>query len=164
MSLDTRTKPTPAWLVREADVPGYHPANHTGTLNRRLIGPDTVGSRHVEVLLGVIEKGQGALPHAHPGIEQVCYLLSGTARAQVADEWADMAAGDCCYFPPDVPHVFTVTSDQPARLLVIYSPPYEESPDRVIRGFPTPPPPDAAPRRPWRPQKPPAPSHQGDQP
>ena len=56
-----------------------------------------------------------------------------------------MVAGDCCYFPPDVPHVFTVTSDQPARLLVIYTPPYEESPDRVIRGFPTPPPPDAAP-------------------
>ena len=51
---------------------------------------------------------------------------------------ADMVAGDCCYFPPDVPHVFTVTSDQPARLLVIYTPPYEESPDRVIRGFPTP--------------------------
>ena len=46
-----------------------------------------------------------------------------------------MAAGDCCYFPPDVPHVFTVTSDQPARLLVIYTPPYEESPNRVIRGF-----------------------------
>ena len=56
-----------------------------------------------------------------------------------------MAAGDCCYFPPDVPHVFTVTSDQPARLLVIYTPPYEESPNRVIRGFPAPPPPDAAP-------------------
>jgi len=128
----------PRWLVREAQVPGYHPANHTGTLNRRLIGADNVGARHVEVLLGVIEKGQGALPHAHPGIEQVCYLLEGTARAQVGDEIADMVAGDCCYFPPDIPHVFTVTSDTPARLLVIYSPPYEESPDRVIRGFGTP--------------------------
>mgnify|MGYP006176636745 CR=1 FL=1 len=124
---------TPQWLVREAEVPGYHPANHTGTLNRRLIGPANVGSRHVEVLLGVIEKGNGALPHAHPGIEQVCYLLAGTARAQVGDDSADMQPGDCCYFPPDIPHVFTVTSDTPARLLVIYTPPYEESPDRVIR-------------------------------
>ncbi|WP_286936291.1 cupin domain-containing protein [Achromobacter sp. UBA4530] len=130
---------TPKWLVREADVPGYSPANHTGTLNRRLISPETVGARGVEVLLGVIEKGKGALPHAHPGIEQVCYLISGTARAQVQDEWADMAPGDCCYFPPDIPHVFTVTSDEPARLLVIYTPPYEESPDRVIRDFPAPP-------------------------
>ncbi|MEI2416321.1 cupin domain-containing protein [Orrella sp. JC864] len=123
----------PKWLVREADVPGYHPANHTGTLNRRLISPQTVGSRHVEVLLGTIEKGSGALPHSHPGIEQVCYLLEGTARAEVDGEAADMQAGDCCYFPPDVPHVFTVTSDTPARLLVIYTPPYEEHPDRVRR-------------------------------
>lgn len=123
----------PRWLVRESEVPGYHPANHTGTTNRRLIGPENVGSKHVEVLLGVIEKGNGALPHAHPGIEQVCYLLEGTARAQVGDESADMVAGDCCYFPADIPHVFTVTSETPARLLVIYTPPYEERPDRVIR-------------------------------
>ena len=126
-----RSKPN--WLVRPGEVAGYHPANHTGTLNRRLISPETVGSRHVEVLLGEIERGQGALPHAHPGIEQVCYLLEGTARAQVGDESADMVAGDCCYFPADIPHVFTVTSDTPAKLLVIYTPPYEESPDRVIR-------------------------------
>jgi quercetin dioxygenase-like cupin family protein len=127
------TAASPSWLVREADVPGYHPANHLGTTNRRLIGPQNVGARNVEVILGVIEKGKGALPHAHPGIEQVCYLLSGTARAEVDGEAADMQAGDCCYFPADIPHVFTVTSDEPARLLVIYTPPYEENPDRVIR-------------------------------
>ena len=63
---------TPSWLIRERDVPGYHPANHTGTLNRHLISPATVGSKHIEVLLGLIEKGQGALPHAYPGIEKVC--------------------------------------------------------------------------------------------
>lgn len=124
---------TPHWLVRESDVSGYYPANHTGTLNRRLIGRANVGAEHVEVLLGTIEPGQGALPHAHPGIEQVCYLLAGTAHAEVAGEGADMVAGDCCYFPPDVPHRFIVTGTQPARLLVIYTPPYEESPDRVIR-------------------------------
>jgi mannose-6-phosphate isomerase-like protein (cupin superfamily) len=44
-----------------------------------------------------------------------------------------MKAGDCCYFPPDKKHIFTVTSQEAARLLVIYSPPYEEDPARVIR-------------------------------
>jgi hypothetical protein len=34
---------------------------------------------------------------------------------------------------PDAMHVFTVTSEQPARLLVIYSPPYGEDPARVRR-------------------------------
>ena len=124
---------SPSWLVKESDVPGYQPANHTGTLNRRLISRETVGAQHVEMLLGVIEKGQGALPHAHPGIEQVCYLLSGTARAEVNGEVAEMQAGDCCFFAPDLPHNLTVTSDTPARVLVIYSPPYEESPERVVR-------------------------------
>ena len=119
--------------VRPEDIPGYSPANHTGTLNRRLISRETVGARQIEMLHGTIERGQGALPHAHPGIEQVCYLLEGTARAEVGDESFDMKPGDCCYFPPDQEHVFTVTSAEPVKLLVIYSPPYEENPARVIR-------------------------------
>jgi len=123
----------PTWILRESDVPGYSPANHSGTVNRRLISPETVGAKHLEVLVGTIEKGQGALPHAHPGIEQVCYLLEGTADVEVDGERGQMVAGDCCFFPADKKHVFTVTSDTPARLLVIYSPPYEENPDRVIR-------------------------------
>ena len=73
------------------------------------------------------------MPHAHPGIEQVCYLLEGAARAVVGGETCDLGPGDCCFFPPDVPHSFTVLSDTPVRVLVIYAPPYEESTDRVVR-------------------------------
>ncbi len=121
------------YFVRPQDVPAYHPVNHTGTINRRLIGKDTVGAEKLEVVLGTIEKGRGVLPHAHPGIEQVCYLLEGSARAEVNGEACEMKPGDCCFFPPNAPHVFTVTSDEPARVLVIYSPPYGEDPDRVRR-------------------------------
>lgn len=121
------------YFVRQGDAPAYHPANHTGTVNRRLIGPQNVGAKNLEVVLGVIEKGKGALPHAHPGIEQVCYLLEGRARAEVGGETCELTPGDCCFFPPDIPHVFTVTSDTPVRVLVIYSPPYEENPERVVR-------------------------------
>jgi mannose-6-phosphate isomerase-like protein (cupin superfamily) len=123
----------PRFFVREHDVPPYHPANHLGTVNRRLIGPENVGARNLEVVLGVIEKGKGALPHAHPGIEQVCYLLEGRARAEVGGETCELGPGDCCFFPADLPHVFTVVSDEPVRVLVIYSPPYEERPERVVR-------------------------------
>lgn len=123
----------PSWIVRESEVPGYSPANHSGTVNRRLISPETVGARQLEVLVGTIQKGEGALPHAHPGIEQVCYLLEGSAIVEVEGERGVMEAGDCCFFPADKKHVFTVTSETPARLVVIYSPPYEEDPQRVIR-------------------------------
>ena len=120
------------YFVQEADVPSYHPANHTGTTNRRLIGSANVGATQLEVLLGVIEKGKGALPHAHPGIEQVCYMLQGRARAEVGGEACELGPGDCCFFPADVPHVFTVVSEEPVRVLVIYAPPYEEDPSRTL--------------------------------
>jgi len=121
------------YLVKADSVKRYSPANHTGTVNRRLIGPETVGAQQLEVVLGVVQKGKGALPHSHPGIEQVCYLLEGRARAEVGGETLELTPGDCCFFPADVPHVFTVTSDEPARVLVIYAPPYGESPLKAKR-------------------------------
>jgi mannose-6-phosphate isomerase-like protein (cupin superfamily) len=121
------------YFVRPDEVTPYHPANHTGTVNRRLIGPDTVGARNVEVLLGVIDKGEGALPHAHPGIEQVCYMLEGRARAEIGGEACEIGPGECCFFPAGVPHSFTVVSEIPAKVLVIYTPPYGEDPAKTIR-------------------------------
>jgi len=118
------------YLVRPADLVPYSPANHTGTRNYRLIGPETVGARQVEVLIGEVERGKGALPHAHPGIEQVCYLLEGEARVEVAGESFQMRPGEACFFPADAMHVFTVTSER-AKVMVIYAPPYLEKNARL---------------------------------
>jgi quercetin dioxygenase-like cupin family protein len=115
--------------VRQSDVAPYSPANHVGTRNFRLIGRETVGAKQVEMLIGEIERGRGALPHAHPGIEQVCYLLEGAAHVEVGGEAFELAPGDACFFPAGVPHVFTATSAR-ARVMVIYAPPYEENPQR----------------------------------
>ena len=111
--------------VRQADVKPYSPANHHGTNNFRLIGPETVGATQLEMLVGEVERGKGALPHAHPGIEQACYMLEGTAHVEIGGEQFEMAPGDACFFPADQMHLLTVTSDK-ARVLVMYSPPYLE--------------------------------------
>ena len=50
------------YLIRPAALQAYSPANHTGTQNLRLIGPET-GARQVEVVLGDVEQGRGALPY-----------------------------------------------------------------------------------------------------
>jgi len=118
-------------LVRQSDVVPYSPANHTGTQNFRLIGPETVGAKQVEVLIGELGRGKGALPHAHPGIEQVCYLLEGEAHVEIAGEKFEMKAGEACFFPPDQMHLFIVTSDK-ARVMVIYAPPYLEKNARTL--------------------------------
>jgi len=119
-----------SYLVRQSDVKPYSPANHTGTKNFRLIGPETVGARQVEVLIGEVERGKGALPHAHPGIEQACYLLEGEAHVEVAGEKFEMKPGEACFFPADATHLFIVTSER-ARVMVIYAPPYGEDPKNV---------------------------------
>ena len=74
------------YVVRHADVEPYSPANHDDTVNRRLIGRENVGATQLEVVLGTVEKGGGALKHSHPGIEQVCYVLEGRARVEIGDE------------------------------------------------------------------------------
>ncbi|HUG76559.1 MAG TPA: cupin domain-containing protein [Burkholderiales bacterium] len=113
------------YLVRQSEVAPYSPANHTGTRNFRLIGPETVGARQLEMIVGEIERGQGAAPHLHQGIEQVCYLLEGAAHVEVGAERFEMQAGEACFFPAGETHLFRVTSER-ARVLVVYAPPYLE--------------------------------------
>ena len=120
------------YLVRQSEVTPYSPANHTGTQNFRMIGPETVGAKQVEVLIGEVARGKGALPHAHPGIEQVCYLLEGEAHVEVGGEKFEMKPGEACFFPADQPHLFIATSEK-VRVMVIYAPPYLENPANVRR-------------------------------
>lgn len=122
-----------ALVVRMGDVVPYSPANHHGTVNHRLIGPETVGATSMELLHGRLEPGGAALPHAHPGMDQICYLLEGRARVTCRGEAAEMGPGDACFFPRGEEHTFEVLGDTAARLLVVYSPPYGEDPAKVVR-------------------------------
>ncbi len=120
------------YVIRAGEAPAYRPAHHSGTVNRRLVGPDTVGATRLEILQGTIQPGEGAARHAHPGIEQACYVLAGRALAEVGGGRHELAPGDCCFFPAGEPHVLTAIGDAPLELLVVYSPPYQERPDRVV--------------------------------
>ena len=67
------------YRIRQNEVTPYSPANHTGTKNFRLIGGETVGAKQLEVLVGEIERGKGALPHAHPASSR-CATCSKAKR------------------------------------------------------------------------------------
>lgn len=119
------------YVIRPDDIEPYSPANHTGTRNKRLIGPRVNGSRHLEIVLGEIERNEGALAHAHPDLEQAVYVLEGEALVEIDDEPHQVKAGDLLYFPAKVFHNIKVTSPV-IRLLVIYGPPYDERPEQVV--------------------------------
>ena len=112
------------YFIRPAEIEGFSPENHHGTVNKRLVAPDTVGSRHLEVVLGIVDgEGGGSLPHRHVGIEQANYILEGRARVEIAGEVQVLGPGDMCFFPPDMDHAVTRVSREPLKVLVIYSPP-----------------------------------------
>ncbi len=120
------------YFIKPENVPPYSPKNHVGTENRRLVGPRN-GAEKLEVILGTLQKGPGALPHAHPTMEQVCYILQGRARVEVAGYNREVGPGDCLFFPAGEPHLFAIISDEPVKMLVIYSPPYNEDPAKTVR-------------------------------
>ena len=124
-----KTIPT---VVRATDLAAYAPANHTGTSNVRVIGPETVGATALEVLVGTIVKSQGAKPHAHPLLEQCAYMIEGTGESQAQGRAEAMGPRTWTYVPAGVFHSFRVTSDRPGRLLVVYAPPYGENPAHTI--------------------------------
>jgi quercetin dioxygenase-like cupin family protein len=119
-------------VVRAGDMPSYTPANHAGTKNTRLVSEALNGARHMEVILGEVEKGAGVSMHAHPGMEQAQYFLEGEAEVVVDGRKYQARAGDLCFFPADVFHSVRVTSER-MKVLIIYSPPYGESPEKLKR-------------------------------
>jgi quercetin dioxygenase-like cupin family protein len=126
------TPAKPRYVVRPSELDSYSPANHTGTKNTRLVSAALNGARYMEVILGDVERGAGVSTHAHPGMEQAQYFQEGEAEVIVDGVTYQARAGDLCFFPADVFHSIRVTSER-MKVLIIYSPPFAENPDKVIR-------------------------------
>src|SRR2546425_1474445 len=120
--------PSP-YVVRQDAVTPYSPLNHEATVNRRLVGRDNVGARQLEVVLGVVARGGGALKHSHPGIEQACYVLEGRARGEGGDDHVDEGgAGGTALFPAGPPPPVPPHSAGPGKGLRVFPPPRPGAP------------------------------------
>lgn len=114
-------------VVRVNQLEPYSPDAHAGTINWRIIGQETVAAKNMEILLGEIDPSGIAEPHFHSGTEQVIYLLEGRIEVEMRGEKEQLEPGDTVYFPPGEKHQVVVLGDQPARFLVIYSPPIQSA-------------------------------------
>ncbi len=122
------------YVLREEDVPSYSPANHTGTVNRRVIGQETVGAKFVEVVAGSLCPGARADAHAHPGIEQVIHVLGGQGEGVIDGERVTFGPGDWIFLPEGSMHEFRAAGEESLRIIVIYAPPYGERPSASVLG------------------------------
>lgn len=118
------------YVIHPYEQPSYSPANHTGTTNYRLIAPQLNGSKYLEISMGVIERNEGAIPHAHPDMEQAVYVIEGEAIVGIDGVEERVKAGDLLYYPPRVFHSIRVLSEK-IKLLVIYAPPFEGAPEKI---------------------------------
>src|SRR3989442_9766554 len=120
--------PSP-YVVRQDAVTPYSPLNHEATVNRRLVGRDNVGARQLEVVLGVVARGGGALKHSHPGIQQACYVLEGRGPDRGGPGPSSPGRpGATPLFPPGAPPPFTPQQGEPAQAHARPAPPPHPGP------------------------------------
>lgn len=110
------------YVVELKDLETYSPPLHDDTVNRRLV-PAELGAG-IEVVHGTLAPGGTASRHKHATEWQVIILQSGEATLEIGDApRQSLRAGSVVRIPPGTPHAFAVTGTEPARVIVIYSPP-----------------------------------------
>jgi len=112
----------PGFVVRPEGLHTYCPPRHKSTINRKLIGSDTVGAKNMEVILGEVESEGLAETHYHDVAEQALYLLEGRCLVEVEGESQEMKPGDMAFFAPGKRHK-VVPLGGPIKIIVVYSPP-----------------------------------------
>lgn len=113
----------PADLIQHVDtIATYSPPLHDGTVNRRLV--EAALGAGVEVIQGRLEPGGTASRHRHRDAWQIILFQKGRARIELGDAAAqEVGPGTVVRIPPMMPHYVEIVGDEPAELIVIYSPP-----------------------------------------
>jgi len=114
-------------IIHPRDLPTYSPPKHSKTTNRRLLGPGPSGSDRVEVILGEVEFGGQADPHAHPDLEQAFFVLQGRAEVEIEGQKSVVGPEDFIFLPPGVVHRVTPLEGPALRILILYTPPLSSS-------------------------------------
>jgi quercetin dioxygenase-like cupin family protein len=109
----------------------------------KVTGEDTGGALDYFVV-EVAPKGGPPL-HVHHKQEETIHVLKGRFKVRIGNELFQLDEGGFAYLPSQIPHAFLNLTDQPAEIIVVYTPGgchkfYEElgpatrngSPDRAL--------------------------------
>jgi quercetin dioxygenase-like cupin family protein len=70
----------------------------------------------------VIAPGDGPPLHTHAAEDESWYVLAGELRFRLGDELARAPAGSFVFVPRGTPHCFQNVGEEPARIIVIFTP------------------------------------------
>jgi mannose-6-phosphate isomerase-like protein (cupin superfamily) len=90
-----------------------------------LINAEGSGTRKVSFAKLIIEPFKESKKHHHKVMEEVYYLLRGTARVTIGDDAHDVREGHAVFLPPNVDHQIRNTGDQELIFVCANGPPFD---------------------------------------
>jgi quercetin dioxygenase-like cupin family protein len=93
---------------------------HGAAVVIKAAGDQTLG--HLAVMESTYPGGLSVHEHVHAGEDEMFYLLAGEMSVFCEQDRWTAKPGSFVFVPHDRPHGFTVTSEEPARALVITGP------------------------------------------
>jgi mannose-6-phosphate isomerase-like protein (cupin superfamily) len=109
-------------------LPGQSPLSHNGGMDIRVwVRNGATNGLFSSVECAVAPKLMGPAPHAHKELDELMYVLEGTASVLLGDEVVEIKAGGWHMRPRMIKHTFFNASDQSLRFIDMYfNQPFEE--------------------------------------
>lgn len=87
----------------------------------KVLSDDTGGNLSVMVSSNNL-KNTGPALHLHPDFDETFFITEGEVTVKVGEQFHFLKVGDSIFIPRNIPHAFTITSDNPATFLIICQP------------------------------------------
>lgn len=109
-------------------LPGEPPLAHNGGMDIKVwVRNGATNGLFSSVECAVAPKRMGPAPHAHLELDELMYVLEGTAHVLLGDEIVEIKAGGWHMRPRMIKHTFFNASEEPLRFIDMYfNQPFEE--------------------------------------
>ncbi len=115
-------------------LPPAEPLPHKGSMDIRVwVRSHSTGGVYSCVECAVAPKVMGPPPHLHRELDELMFVLEGTASVMVEGEAVQIPAGGWHFRPRNLTHTFWNASEQPLRFIDMYfNQPFEEFLERIF--------------------------------
>ena len=86
----------------------------------KVTGDDTGGA--LDYFIVEVAPHGGPPLHVHHRQEETIHVLKGRFKVRIGDELFQLEQGGFAYLPSEVPHAFLNLTDEPAQIIVVYTP------------------------------------------
>lgn len=130
--------------VKEVLLPAMSPLEHNGGMAIRVwVRSAMTNGLYSSVETAVAPRVMGPPPHMHKELDELMYVVEGTASILIGEEVVQVEAGGWHLRPRMIPHTFWNASEKPLRFIDMYfNQPFEEYLERIFleltseNGFP----------------------------